>query len=734
MSLPMQLPSQKLGPLHPLRVGTSFLTCSSCFDSNGGLPKVFPCSHTVCTKCLQESGPFQCPQCNKLDLSGLNLGSVARFRDVLPICSSCDDRNPAKGRCRECNNELLCENCINAHQRVRLTRDHTIVRFAPSPSLELKNYIPRSCAEHNEALFVYCDTCEKPLCGKCTEMHKGHSLQHIRDAIDSGRSYIERSLKDTESKLKVLQEGLINNQSMAKRIEQKTHDVASQIRIAIRRQLSSLEEREKELLSKVETIRLLKGNLLKAQVDQIGKATRELNGHARALRDFLNSANDLDFIKAKKVLPMSPVRTALRSRAVWSTPFEDDRIDFTIADIPLLNNLGYISTASFPMYCKVFGEALKGAVVGQSATFKVEAHNHLNEKTMVGGEHFTVSITTPQGFMQKVDTTDHRDGSYSFSYRPCTEGVHEISLTLRGAAVASSPYKINVRLGRFYENLPNEQPSVVFGGEGVREGDLCRPWGVCVDQAGRVVVADRSNNRIQIFNPDGTFHMSFGSAGSQPGQFDRPAGVAMDSTGRIIVADKDNHRIQVFSSRGEFILKFGERGSKIGQFNYPWDVAVNSDNNILVSDTRNHRVQLFSPDGVFLNKYGFEGALWKQFDSPRGVAFDHQGNMVVTDFNNHRIVVIRNDFHSAQFLGYEGTGNGEFTRPQGVAVDSEGHIIVSDSRNHRVQVFRPDGTFLCAFGEPGVEPGQMDRPAGVAISPEGRVVVVDFGNHRVQIF
>ena len=74
------------------------------------------------------------------------------------------------------------------------------------------------------------------------------------------------------------------------------------------RQLSSLEEREKELLSKVETIRLLKGNLLKAQVDQIDKATRELNGHARALRDFLNSANDLDFIKAKKALPMSPVR------------------------------------------------------------------------------------------------------------------------------------------------------------------------------------------------------------------------------------------------------------------------------------------------------------------------------------------------------------------------------------------------------------------------------------------
>lgn len=141
MSLPLHvdlLPSlgQLGSPLHSLRVGTSFLTCSSCFDSNlGGLPKVLPCSHTVCAKCLVESGPFQCPQCSKLDLAGcLNLASL-RLNDVLPLCSSCDDRNHAKGRCRDCNNELLCENCINAHQRVRLTRDHTILRFAPSPSL-----------------------------------------------------------------------------------------------------------------------------------------------------------------------------------------------------------------------------------------------------------------------------------------------------------------------------------------------------------------------------------------------------------------------------------------------------------------------------------------------------------------------------------------------------------------------------------------------------------------------
>ena len=62
---------------------------------------------------------------------------------------------------------------------------------------------------------------------------------------------------------------------------------------------------------------------------------------------------------------------------------------------------------------------------------------------------------------------------------------------------------------------------------------------------GFLVVADRSNNRIQVFNPDGTFHHMFGSSGTRHGQFDRPAGVAIDIQERIIVVDKDNHRVQV---------------------------------------------------------------------------------------------------------------------------------------------------------------------------------------------
>ncbi len=226
-----------------------------------------------------------------------------------------------------------------------------------------------------------------------------------------------------------------------------------------------------------------------------------------------------------------------------------------------------------------------------------------------------------------------------------------IAITLKDIHIQGSPFKVMARAGRNYATIGALK--FQFGGEGSDDGKVCRPWGVCCSQEGYILVANRSNNRVEVFSGDGQFRYKFGSSGKLNGQFDRPASVCCDSMNRVVVADKDNHRIQIFNIRGEFIRTFGERGSKVGQFNYPWDVACNSKDEILVSDTRNHRIQLFTPSGEFLTKYGFEGAMWKHFDSPRGVCFTPGDAAVVTDFNNHRLLVINPNFQKAQFLGKE---------------------------------------------------------------------------------
>jgi len=138
-----------------------------------------------------------------------------------------------------------------------------------------------------------------------------------------------------------------------------------------------------------------------------------------------------------------------------------------------------------------------------------------------------------------------------------------------------------------------------FGTEGPGDGQFELPSGVAVNPTnGNVYVADRFNDRIQVFNSSGAFITQFGTEGSDSGQFIQPFGVAVNPTnGSVYVADRFNDRIQVFDSSGAFITKFGTEGPGDGQFNEPFGVAVNpTTGNVYVADLVNNRIQVFFLD------------------------------------------------------------------------------------------------------------------------------------------
>ncbi|XP_068224663.1 E3 ubiquitin-protein ligase TRIM71-like isoform X1 [Palaemon carinicauda] len=787
--------------------------------------RILPCFHTVCRACLESLAigtTITCPTCHaKINLDQpINSGSPFLLPSILEmvspnneasqsptsgllslpiptpllpnsdqmrtfphipsdggrhrfyLCASCDEGQHASSRCQDCN-EALCDSCVRAHQRVRLTKDHFIVPLSDGESNGVVALTPRRnacsrnymqeennhvsmalssppgaigshsslnsnvsfCSQHEIEYFrFYCEVCNVLICRECTsQAHRGHSFVFLEDAIEASRNDTLRLLTEARSGIRAIEESIGLTKRMVDRVDLRAQAVANDVRNTARRHITAIEERERKLLNKVEKIRLVKGKTLKDQVDDLTTALARLNRTVETIGSVVDSHNPLDLIQIRNqaVADMHE----LRQVKAHLSPHEDDIITFTMTDVTLLQsigNMGVISSSGFAPNSFAFGRGLRQALRGRISTFMVHAKNHLGDARQIGGDPLRVIVHGPDGLYFRAEAQDKGNGSYLVTYQPQLEGRHVVSVLLQGLDVKGSPFNVDVKCGRNYSNVG--QVLLSIGSEGEGEGQLCRPWGCCCDKEGHIIVADRSNNRVQVFNPDGSFHHSFGSAGTRPGQFDRPAGVAADPIGRIVVADKDNHRIQVFTFDGTFLFKFGEKGSKNGQFNYPWDVAVNEEGLIVVSDTRNHRIQVFHPDGSFMNKYGFEGSLWKHFDSPRGVCFNQEGHIVVTDFNNHRLLVIDPDFQTARFLGCEGTINGQFLRPQGVAIDQEGHLIVADSRNHRVQIFQNNGNFLCKFGTPGTGPGQLDRPSGICVSPEGYIIVVDFGNNRVQVF
>lgn len=595
------------------------------------------------------------------------------------------------------------------------------------------------CSIHiGEPLRLTCDTCGHAVCNDCTlaANHQGHNFSYIFNDSQRGSRVALQLLADAKAGAKIAEDGITAVIAVCERLEVRAQAAAAEVRAAARRQLAAVEERERELLMQVETIRQAKGRALRLQLEDLRGRLVGMHDAARTAQTVVSSAPGMSLADINARVTAEAVKVRRLRDSLRDEPKEDDAIAFLPPDASLLNMIaksGSIVGGACAARSKARGAGVARRVArGRRVAVIVMACGHSGEPLMVGGDHVEVLVHRPDGVVWRADVMDRHDGTYVASYVPEMDGHHAVSILLRGTHIDGSPFAVSASAGRSYNGLGT--CSLCFGGDGAEDGKLCRPWGVCCDKSGNIIVADRSNNRVQVFGPDGVFKYKFGGAGTRNGQFDRPAGVAVNSHNHIIVADKDNHRVQVFTAEGIFLLKFGEKGVRNGQFNYPWDVAVNSDDCILVSDTRNHRVQLFTQGGHFVSKYGFDGQLWKHFDSPRGVCFNREGQALVTDFNNHRLLIIDPDFQSAHFLGTEGSSNGQFLRPQGVAVDSDGNIIVADSRNHRIQIFNASGAFVTKFGSYGTAASQLDRPSGICISPDGMILVVDFGNNRIQAF
>jgi sugar lactone lactonase YvrE len=130
---------------------------------------------------------------------------------------------------------------------------------------------------------------------------------------------------------------------------------------------------------------------------------------------------------------------------------------------------------------------------------------------------------------------------------------------------------------------PDGRLLMTLGKKGVAGDNTSRdlfnqPNHVAVAPNGDIYVSDGYvNARVVQFSSTGQFvRMIGGVKGSQPGQLQLPHGVALDSRGRILVNDSDNQRVSVFDKDGTFVemWPFPSRGG----------IAVAADETVYISD------------------------------------------------------------------------------------------------------------------------------------------------------
>src|SRR5262245_28329770 len=94
--------------------------------------------------------------------------------------------------------------------------------------------------------------------------------------------------------------------------------------------------------------------------------------------------------------------------------------------------------------------------------------------------------------------------------------------------------------------------------------------------------APTTASRISQFSRDGKFIKSWGRLGSGPGEFKTPHAMAFDASGRLYVADRGNNRVQIFDRDFKFVAEWP-------QFGRPSDVAIDANGVLYVADAESSR-------------------------------------------------------------------------------------------------------------------------------------------------
>ena len=171
-----------------------------------------------------------------------------------------------------------------------------------------------------------------------------------------------------------------------------------------------------------------------------------------------------------------------------------------------------------------------------------------------------------------------------------------------------------------FKYAPDGTLLMTLGTKGVRgEGPdtFAGPCDVAVAENGDIFVADgHVNSRVVKCSRDGTFIKAWGKRGTGPGEFNLPHTIAIDSRGRVFVGDRSNNRIQIFDQDGTFIDQRTQFGTPSGMF-------IAADDTLYVVDYNVKK-------GVFIGSARDGSVKYKLDDAvAEGVAVDRDGNIYV---------------------------------------------------------------------------------------------------------
>jgi len=335
-------------------------------------------------------------------------------------------------------------------------------------------------------------------------------------------------------------------------------------------------------------------------------------------------------------------------------------------------------------------------------------------------------------------------------------------------------------------NLPNGIITTVAGngtngysGDGgpATNAELYYPFGVAVDSAGNLLIADTQNSCIRKVGTNGIITTVAGNGtngysgdggAATNAELNYPRAVQFDNFGNIFFADENNQRIRKIGTNGIITTVAGNGTNGYSgdggvatnaSLNLPRGCTLDGYGNLFIGDTGNNRVRKVGTNGIISTVAGNGIAAYlgdggaatnASLNFPYFMTFDPYGNLLIADAHNNCIRKVGTNGIITTVAGngtngYAGDGgaatNAELNTPYGLTVDAFDNLYIGDYTNQVIRKLATNGiiTTVAGNGTNGYSGdggaatnAELDFPTGVAADATGNLFIGDEFNQRVR--
>ncbi|XP_019874943.2 tripartite motif-containing protein 45 isoform X3 [Aethina tumida] len=479
--------------------------CSMCLRQYVD-PRVLPCLHSFCLRCLQElesgsPGSWQeadspktssspdsrkasssggsgyvsdkheykslcCPSCGTgWDIPDGGVGAfppnyTLQHKMVVAslsgqgthLCDVCTTDVTATSRCTDCALSF-CHACEELHLRQKLSENHEVLSLEDARRRGITR-IRRQimCIRHPELeLSIFCSTCSQVICRECITSHRGHTCEPVSRVAKSQITNLRHAVDKAKA---VMEQSAVAANKLhlnSKKIEAQCGKVQMEVEKFIENYIKSVEDHKTNLLEQIQQVKEEKIESINQEKVNLQKRINEARDLAYFLDDLLREGTDVEMLRFVK--PVMEKMNRCTSDKSFEVRLSGSLIFLPEEAVPCSNNFmtlyGVLSTQSVSaQHCLLNTDGLMNLRVGKQAEAILETRDYNDIPLDRGGEMVMAEIRYRDAGVSRclnVMVDDRRDGTYSISFVPDVAGKLVLSVFIKGEAIKNNPFPFVVR-------------------------------------------------------------------------------------------------------------------------------------------------------------------------------------------------------------------------------------------------------------------------------------------------